>query len=157
VATIWDVFQDVNKIGQKVMFYDTESGYRSVGTLEYLADRGHDVHLLTPHPHAGIEYVTVSKTGMLYRLHQKGIKVIPNTRLEAIEGSRVVAADVYTGAQTHLDEFDTIVLAMGGVAVDSLRSKLESRFDNVIAVGDCVAPRTALEAIWEGNNAGRSV
>ena len=43
------------------------------------------------------------------------------------------------------------------VAEDGLYRALRGRVPDLRAVGDCVAPRTALEAIFEGHAAGREV
>jgi hypothetical protein len=43
------------------------------------------------------------------------------------------------------------------VAEDRLYAELRGRVADLRMVGDCVAPRTALEAIYEGHAAGRAV
>ena len=48
-------------------------------------------------------------------------------------------------------EAGSLVLAMGHVSVDGLLRQLEGRSDiTVVGVGDCVAPRTAEEAVFDG-------
>lgn len=49
---------------------------------------------------------------------------------------------------------DTIVLAVGTRAENGLATALESAGHNVRLVGDCVDPRDALDAIYEGHKAG---
>jgi len=49
------------------------------------------------------------------------------------------------------------VAAAGGVAEDRLYREFRGRVSDLRMVGDCVAPRTALEAIYEGHAAGRAL
>jgi hypothetical protein len=52
---------------------------------------------------------------------------------------------------------DSVVAAAGSVADDDLYRRLRGRVADLWMVGDCVAPRTALEAIYEGHAAGRAL
>jgi hypothetical protein len=69
----------------------------------------------------------------------------------------VVLEDLSTGEPDRLDGVDSIVAAVGGVAEDRLARELRGRVPELRMVGDCVAPRTALEAIFEGHAVGRAV
>ena len=77
--------------------------------------------------------------------------------VRAVEGRAVVLEDLSTGEPDRLDVVDSIVAAVGGVAEDRLAHELRGRVPELRMVGDCVAPRTALEAIFEGHAVGRAV
>ena len=49
---------------------------------------------------------------------------------------------------------DTVVRALGHEAVDELKDALDGYDGEVLMVGDCLAPRTAEEAVLEGLKAG---
>jgi hypothetical protein len=49
------------------------------------------------------------------------------------------------------------VAAVGGVAQDALHHALRGRVPDLRMAGDCVAPRTALEAAYEGHALGREL
>jgi len=68
-----------------------------------------------------------------------------------------VLEDLSTGALDRLDGVDSVVAAAGNVADDRLYRELRGRIADLRMVGDCVAPRTALEAIYEGHAAGRAL
>jgi hypothetical protein len=53
--------------------------------------------------------------------------------------------------------YDTIVLAAGNVARDSLYFELKGRVRELYRVGDCVAPRKTDMAIMEGHRVGRLI
>jgi 2,4-dienoyl-CoA reductase (NADPH2) len=49
---------------------------------------------------------------------------------------------------------DTVVLAVGSKAENKLAQELEAVIPNVYRIGDCVEPRDAMEAIYEGREVG---
>ena len=52
---------------------------------------------------------------------------------------------------------DTLVTALGHQAVDALQLTLEGWDGEVHPIGDCLAPRTAEEAVLDGLGAGSAV
>jgi 2,4-dienoyl-CoA reductase (NADPH2) len=52
---------------------------------------------------------------------------------------------------------ETVVMALGAVPNDSLWQHLKSEGEEVFAIGDCVTPRNAMEAIREGAEIGRKI
>jgi hypothetical protein len=51
---------------------------------------------------------------------------------------------------------ETVILALGLRADRSLADALADRAE-VYSIGDCVEPREALEAVWEGFEQGRNL
>ena len=64
---------------------------------------------------------------------------------------------VITDEPGRLGPYDTIVTAFYNVANESLRDALGDRLADLRAIGDCVAPRTVLDAIREGEAVGRQL
>ena len=83
--------------------------------------------------------------------------MLPLRSASAVEGRTLLLEDLSTGDIDRLEGIDAIVAAAGGVAEDRLYGELRGRVADLRMVGDCVAPRTALEAIYEGHAAGRAV
>jgi NADPH-dependent glutamate synthase beta subunit-like oxidoreductase len=55
-------------------------------------------------------------------------------------------------------EIDTVVLATGAVAENSLEKILRNEKGlSVFAAGDCVKARNVMEAIYEGSKIGREI
>jgi hypothetical protein len=52
---------------------------------------------------------------------------------------------------------DTVVLALGHQSVDDLSASLLARGVDVRMIGDCLSPRTAEEAVFDGLKAGVAV
>jgi hypothetical protein len=55
------------------------------------------------------------------------------------------------------EDFDTIVLAAGNAAHDTLYFELKGKVKSLYRIGDCVAPRKTDMAIMEGHRIGREL
>jgi len=62
-----------------------------------------------------------------------------------------------TEAPVLLEGTDTLVLACGHRAEDTLLDTLRPDFDDLHGIGDCLSPRTAEEAILEGLKVGAAL
>ena len=80
--------------------------------------------------------------------------------LRAVKGfdaGELVVQDASTGELERLKGFDSLVVAQYNAADDRLFMPLRALGLEVTAVGDCLAPRTALEAVYEGHAAARAL
>ena len=71
--------------------------------------------------------------------------------------TQLLVEDVSTGEITTRPGFDVLIVTQYNRAADSLAADLVARGLAPRLVGDCAAPRTALEAVFEGHAAGRAV
>jgi len=92
---------------------------------------------------------------MLGRLKYKGASILTGVDYQEITDAGVVIKTA-TGAE-ELVEADTIVLAAGSTPNMELAAALKGKVDSIISAGDCVEPRTIMEAIGEGYKAGLSI
>ena len=76
---------------------------------------------------------------------------------DALERRTLFLEGLSTAATARLEGIDAIVAAASGIAEDHLYHELRDPVPDLRMVGDCVAPRTALEAIYEGHAASRAV
>ena len=155
VLDVWEVLGGEFPVGEKVLFIDEDGGHHAAATVEFLADQGKKVTMVTSDLFIGIE---LAPLGDLYlgrqRLLQKGVTFIPDVVIDAIDGTKVTARDIYTNKPLTFDGYDTIVLDMGNAAEDQLYRELKGRVNTLYRVGDCVAPRGIDTAIREGREAG---
>lgn len=86
-------------------------------------------------------------------LPQMGAEWLTTTVIDSIKDGKVTDRSGYTGKVT-TEEFDFVVAGVHPKACDGLQEAL-AKYAKVIVVGDAVAPRTAMEAICEGDRAGR--
>ena len=85
-------------------------------------------------------------------LAQTRVEVRTRTKLVEITKTRVIVES--NGARQELAA-DTVVIATGFASNVALRDALEEQEIEVVAIGDCVKPRTIDDAIWEGFHAAR--
>lgn len=144
--------------GQRVLLIDLEGHHQGTGTAEFLADRGREVHMLTPALFVG------GKLGPLQDLHltrgrlaKKGVTFTPDIAVLEIQGLVVKGLNVYSNEMMDFDGFDTVVLCAGNDVVDGLYLELKGRVKELHRIGDCVAPRKTDMAVWEGHQVGRAL
>ena len=143
--------------GPKVVVLDSgESDWKCLTTAEALAAAGHAVTIVSPVP-IGTELDSFSKPPMMRRLRAANVQSIEFHSVALIEPGRLQLRENLTGDTRWLDA-DAVVLSWYGVAEDALVQSLRD-IDGVEvhAVGDCLAPRRAIDAIWDGFRIGVAV
>lgn len=155
VLSVGELLSGRYPVGQRVLFVDENGGHHAAATVEWLADQGKTVEMVTGDLFIGIE---LAPLGDLYlsrqRLLQKGVTFRTDVVVDQLDGHRVKAHDLYTNELIEFFEHDTVVLDMGNVARDGLYRQIKGRVKEVYRVGDCVAPRGIDMAILEGRRVG---
>ncbi len=158
VLDVWQVLNEAFPVGEKVLFIDENGGHHATATVEFLANQGKKVCMVTSDLFIGIE---LGPLGDLYmtrqRLLQKGVKFTTDVIIDEIEGNVVQARDIYTNRPIRLADYDTIILDMGNVAEDELYKQLKIETLELHRIGDCVAPRGIDMAILEGRRVGEKL
>lgn len=158
VFNIWQVLKGEADIGEKVLIIDHLGDHQTTSTAEYLAELGKSVHILTPSLFVGMELGPTQDLFMSrQRLLQKGVVFTPDIAVIEIRGIEVYGVNVYTNEEKVFSGHDTIVLAMGNEAEDSLYFSLKGKIEEIYRAGDCVAPRKVDMAIYEGYMVGRKI
>jgi mycofactocin system FadH/OYE family oxidoreductase 2 len=159
VVTTWDVLLQKTAIGNKVVVVDGgQSHWECLSTVEYLADQGRQVEVITPVLFLGDAVATTSDLTPFYmRVRRKGVVFSPSTVLKEVAGNTVVVTDVYAGTERRIEGVDTVVMATPNRPVNALYRALKGKVPELHAVGDCVSPRTAMDAIFDGYVLGRAV
>jgi mycofactocin system FadH/OYE family oxidoreductase 2 len=157
VYTVWDALLEPDRLGRRVAFIEADGNWQSVATAEHLADLGKQVTVITAGASYGARITIYSMLAVRHRFREKKIRVMALRAARAMEGSALVLEDLSNGEPERLEGVDSIVAAAGGVAEDRLYRELRGRVSDLRMVGDCVAPRTALEAVYEGHTAGRAL
>jgi pyruvate/2-oxoglutarate dehydrogenase complex dihydrolipoamide dehydrogenase (E3) component len=136
--------------GRRVVVVDSgEADWKCLTTAEALAARGHAVCIVSPVP-VGAEMDTFSKPPMLRRLRAAGVRFVEYHAAVAVEPGRVQIREGLTGHTSWIDA-DAVVMSWYGVADDELARGLRAkRGPEVHVAGDCLAPRRAIDAIWDG-------
>ena len=140
-----------------VVLLDEDGHHKSASTAEYLAGAGAVVHLVTRAEYAAAEITSVSRTPALERLAAAGVIVQTESWFQEARGSTVVLETFGSGDPVEIPNVDLVVTAVAnrrraGLAEDLADSE---EIPVVTMVGDCLAPRRALEALHEGHLAAR--
>lgn len=149
VTNAWEVLNGEAEVGKRVAVADWKGDMPGIGTALYLAEKGHEVELITNSIHAGYSLQQYVRDMFLGRLAAKGIKVTPQHKLLKAEEGKAVFENIYTGQELER-EIDTLVLATGHIQNLDLYEQLCEHFPHVKRIGDCMVPRTVEEAILEG-------
>ncbi|MGI9491606.1 MAG: FAD-dependent oxidoreductase [Geminicoccaceae bacterium] len=140
---------DSVSLGQRILVIDDDGRWQGVGTALYLADKGHQVKLLTSALHAGNQLAHTSSIGLLYKdFAAKGIDVITSSAALTIQDETVRIRNLINDDEREI-AVDSVVLATLPEVADQLSDALAEADMPHHTIGDCVAPRQAAMAIYE--------
>ena len=142
--------------GRRILVVDHLGTHEAAQAAERLAALGGQVTIVTPFPSFGPKIGFTQLAGQLRRLADHGCRLEVGTKLVGIAGGEV------TTETAHFREritrpFDAVVAGVPARADDHLRAPLEAAGLRVLLAGDAVAPRNAMLAFREGDNAGRAL
>ena len=113
--------------------------------------------IVTPHPMVGFWIQRTAGDGNLRAtLAKLGTTWHTESAITEWKGDRAVVRSLLDGSITEIPA-DALVLSTTNVADTTVFDELGERFANVTQVGDAVAPRLAVHAIYEGRVAGMQV
>jgi 2,4-dienoyl-CoA reductase-like NADH-dependent reductase (Old Yellow Enzyme family)/thioredoxin reductase len=124
-------------------------------TAEFLAMKGKKITLVEKLPELGLDVEPRTRKLLLKRLLEFRPAIHTSTEVVRVEGGRAILRDLK--GQESEASFAAFVFAAGFAADDSLLDSLKSAALEIQCIGDCSAPRGILEAIHEGNRAGRLI
>lgn len=157
---VWAAIEHPPEPGARVVVRDVDGTWAGAGLALHLATSGAEVWLVTPMPKLAWNVTLYSWFSLTRLLGEAGVRVrllkeiAPAATTNGV--ADVVLTDVLNGEQEHLADIDDIIDVGPRRALHPLVESLESvDFDgDVVLAGDAYAPRTALEAVWEGHLAG---
>ena len=152
-----DLLSGKARAGASVVIYDWLADWIGPGIAEKLASEGSRVRLAVNGVSPAINIQNYIRDVHLAKLFRLGVEVLPMMRLHGIDER--TAYFLHTAAQEPviLEDVDTLVLACPNMPVDELAPELRDMGIETYLVGDCLAPRTAEEAVYEGMKAGLAV
>jgi len=157
VVTDRDVLAGDARVGASVVVVDDVHTQQALSTAELLLEQGKRVEVISPLFYVGQDIGVTSIAPLYQRLFTRGAVLTPGTELRAVEGSAVLVANVYSGAERRIEGVDTVVLSAGSRSTDSLYRALKGRVPELHAVGDCVAPRGVHQAILDATRVARAI
>ncbi|WP_432447781.1 FAD-dependent oxidoreductase [Aliiroseovarius marinus] len=154
VASVEEVLRREIPIGKRVVLLDEGGNWRGVGTAWHLAEAGHAVTIVTPDAMVGKE---IARTTADHRARQvlagHGARFITESVIDAWGAGGAVVRSLLTGDSEEVAA-DTLVLATTNEAFSMVGDGLREASVNIHEIGDCVAPRMAPYAFYEGRKLG---
>ncbi|WP_151718434.1 oxidoreductase [Gemmobacter serpentinus] len=157
VVTAWQVLQGQVKVGGRVLVADWRADWIGPGVAEMLARAGSRVDLAVNGLHMGETLPYYVRDTIAGNLHRLGVAVTPYARLVGTFGDTVFMQHTASEQIMEFEGVDTLVLSTGHLPVDGLAAEIAALGLECHPAGDCLTPRTAEEAVYEGMLAGRAV
>ena len=159
VVSAWHVLTGEEQTGERVLIYDVQPHVQGFATADLLSSRGRQVELLLMGMRllwSAFDVDSPTLAVHLLSLFSKGVKL---TFFTAVRKALPGACVCYNPATFEEREIpcDTLVLSYWRRANNGLYKALKGKVASVVAVGDCVAPRYMIQAIYEGYMAGNAL
>ncbi len=154
-VSIHDVLDGRADLGARVLVLDDLGDWRGLGTAVHLAEAGHEVTVVTSAAVVGGGlFHSAADVPLRGRFSAAAGTMRPQTVVLAWDDDGATLRSNLTGATERLAA-DTLVIAETPIAEISLASELTTRDVAFHEIGDCVAPRRASLAFFEGRELAR--
>jgi 2,4-dienoyl-CoA reductase-like NADH-dependent reductase (Old Yellow Enzyme family)/threonine dehydrogenase-like Zn-dependent dehydrogenase len=149
----------LDALGGRVLLIDHDGGWPTGTFAEHLGRHRIAVDVVTPDASFLPNVTVYSRVALVDRLRQLPVSARPLQRVVRVDGDVAVLEDCICGARSELRGVSAVVAATPPTAEDLLARELRSAgfHGKVHIVGDAYAPRTALEAVYEGHVAAMSI
>jgi NADPH-dependent 2,4-dienoyl-CoA reductase/sulfur reductase-like enzyme len=154
VVTAEDVLEGKVETGERVVIADQQNYMKGLVTAEFLADQGKDVTLVMPVPvrlttpnSYDVDLITLTIQTM--NIKMKGVKRVHDCEVKEARPGKVVVRDAFT-EQTEEIEADTLVLSYWRKTDPRLYDELKGKVKEIHRIGDALAPRRLINAIYDG-------
>jgi 2,4-dienoyl-CoA reductase-like NADH-dependent reductase (Old Yellow Enzyme family) len=154
VVDAWQVLEGRANVGGSVVIADWRSDWIGLGLAEKLARDGCRVRLAVSGLIAGERAPSAVRDMWNATLQRLGVEITPYANLYGADKDTIYMMHAVSGEPLVFEDVDTLVLAQGHDAVDSLVDELSELDLELHMAGDCLSPRTAEEAVYEGLKVG---
>ena len=121
----------------------------------HLSEMGSPVTIVELMPKIGGDIEAVTKKLLVRKLKENDVRILTEHRLLQVGKNSLVVAGP-DGSETII-EAQRVVVAIGTRQDDTIHQKIKSLGYETHVIGDCLEPRTAKSAIYEGAKLGRSI
>jgi len=143
-------------VGNRVLFVDLLGYQQQSFVAEYLCSIGAILTMATPFPQVGPNIGFTHIRGHMERLYKFGAELRTSTAVTRIANGEVELRHLFS-KKTEALPYDAVVAGTMARADTSLLDTSRLFTNSIILAGDAVAPRTALHAFREGDDAGRQI
>jgi 2,4-dienoyl-CoA reductase-like NADH-dependent reductase (Old Yellow Enzyme family)/thioredoxin reductase len=146
-----DVLSNGSDIGDKVLVVG--GGGTGAEIADLLSELGKKVTLVEMLEDIASDLVNHLQHYLKQRLNEKGVTIHTSAQVKELGQGYVMIEDA-SGVRK-LDDFDTIVLALGSERPnDTIYKRLEGKVSELYVIGDARQPREIIDAVYEGHEIG---
>jgi 2,4-dienoyl-CoA reductase-like NADH-dependent reductase (Old Yellow Enzyme family)/pyruvate/2-oxoglutarate dehydrogenase complex dihydrolipoamide dehydrogenase (E3) component len=141
--------------GRKAVIYDCTGEQEAPNVADYLGEKGVQVELVTSQVSLLVGLMTpagiiATRNPLIWqRLRRNGVNITNHAKIKGISDHSIRLVDVWSGEESIIDDVDTVVMATGYLPNNDLFKSLQGRVKELYAIGDCVIPKRALNAIHD--------
>ena len=154
VVDSWSVVRGEANVGASVVIWDWRCDWTGLGLAQMLAANGCRVRLAVNGAVPGERIPSMVRDYAIGELHKLGVEFIPYVRLFGADADSVYFHHITSKQPVILDKVDTLVSHHAPRRNGELETALAERGIAATAIGDCLSPRTAEEAVLDGLKAG---
>jgi len=128
--------------GRKVLI--AGGGLIAAETAEFLGERGKDVTIVEMQPEVAMNVHMYIKPFLMHALDKYGVTLLTDSKIVKFVPSGLVYEK--EGREYTLEEYDTIILALGTRSYDPLGEDAKKLVDQVFVIGDALKAGSANHA-----------
>jgi 2,4-dienoyl-CoA reductase-like NADH-dependent reductase (Old Yellow Enzyme family) len=150
VVDAWQILRREVKPGRRVVIADWRSDWIAPGLAEMLVRDGSVVELAVNGTNAAAMLPLYVRDNVAAELHKLRVRVTPYARIYGADSGTIYMQHTVSGEPILFEDMDMLVLCLGHRPVDGLKRELSGLEVEIHMAGDCLAPRTAEEAVYDG-------
>jgi 2,4-dienoyl-CoA reductase-like NADH-dependent reductase (Old Yellow Enzyme family)/thioredoxin reductase len=121
----------------------------------HLSHKGCPVTIVEQLPKIGGQLESITRKVLLSKLKEKGVRVMTGHKLTKVDDDGVLV--VTDDGKELFIEAESVVIAIGNNPDNRLYDQIRSLEMTIFQIGDCLEPRSAKAAIYEGAVIGRAI
>ncbi len=149
VYTATEALANRDAFGASVLISDWDGNEAAIDVAVEAVEAGAAVEIVTSAYTAGESVQQYIQNVLLGDLYTEDVTLTPHHRIDAVETDEIILQNIFNDKRVKRPSVDTVVFAHGGEADYEVYRKLAERDISVHRVGDCWAPRSLDEAVWE--------
>jgi len=157
VVDAWQILRKEVKPGRRVVIADWRGDWIAPGLAEMLVKDGSLVELALNGTNPGAMLPLYVRDNIAAELHKLQVRVTPYARVYGTDSRTIYMQHTASGEPIIFEDMDMLILCLGHRPVDGLKRDLKGLGIEVHMVGDCLAPRTAEEAVYDGLKIGAAL
>lgn len=150
VLDAWQVIGGQANVGGSVVIADWRCDWVGLGLAEMLAREGRQVRLCLNGYMPGETIQQYVRDPWIGTLHKLGVEIVPMMRLIGADSDSVYFQHTTSDEPVVFEGIDTVVTSYPREIANDLETALDGWGGTVVPIGDCLAPRTAEEAVLDG-------